>query len=58
MSAAVLLAENPTPTDDDIDQGMSGVIHAASGRRASFGSLANAAAKLEPPRDVLLKDPK
>jgi isoquinoline 1-oxidoreductase alpha subunit len=26
MSAAVLLAENPKPTDDDIDQGMSGNI--------------------------------
>ena len=34
------------------------VIHSASGRRASFGSLADAAAKLEPPRDVPLKDPK
>jgi isoquinoline 1-oxidoreductase subunit alpha len=26
MSAAVLLAENPTPTDDDIDEGMTGNI--------------------------------
>jgi len=34
------------------------VIDAASGRRASFGSLADAAAKLEAPKDVLLKDPK
>jgi isoquinoline 1-oxidoreductase beta subunit len=34
------------------------VIHAASGRRASYGSLADAAAKLEPPKDVPLKDPK
>src|SRR5882672_2031221 len=34
------------------------VIHAASGRRASFGSLADIAAKLEPPKDVPLKDPK
>jgi isoquinoline 1-oxidoreductase beta subunit len=34
------------------------VIHAASGRRASFGSLADAAAKLQPPKDVPLKDPK
>lgn len=34
------------------------VIHAASGRRASFGSLADAAAKMEPPKDVPLKDPK
>ena len=34
------------------------VIHSASGRRASFGSLAEAAAKIEPPKDVPLKDPK
>jgi isoquinoline 1-oxidoreductase subunit beta len=34
------------------------VIHTASGRRASFGSLADAAAKLQPPKDVPLKDPK
>src|ERR1700685_1381575 len=34
------------------------VVHAARGRRASFGSLAEAAAKLEPPKDVALKDPK
>jgi isoquinoline 1-oxidoreductase beta subunit len=34
------------------------VVHAASGRRASFGNLAKGAAKLEPPKDVALKDPK
>ncbi|MGI9066967.1 MAG: molybdopterin cofactor-binding domain-containing protein [Pyrinomonadaceae bacterium] len=34
------------------------VVHAASGRRVSFGSLADAAAKVEPPKDVPLKDPK
>src|SRR5271170_3196928 len=34
------------------------VVHTASGRRASFGSLAEAASKLEPPKDVALKDPK
>jgi isoquinoline 1-oxidoreductase subunit beta len=34
------------------------VIHAASGRRTSFGSLADSAAKLQPPKDVPLKDPK
>jgi len=34
------------------------VIHAASNRRASFGSLAEAAAKLTPPKEVPLKDPK
>jgi isoquinoline 1-oxidoreductase subunit beta len=34
------------------------VIDAAGGRRASFGSLANTAATLTPPKDVPLKDPK
>ncbi len=34
------------------------VIHAASGRRASYGSLADAASKIEPPKDIPLKDPK
>jgi isoquinoline 1-oxidoreductase beta subunit len=34
------------------------VIHDASKRRASYGSLAEAASKLEPPKDVPLKDPK
>ena len=34
------------------------VIHAASKRRASFGSLADKAATLTPPKDVQLKDPK
>src|SRR5258708_6085130 len=34
------------------------VIGPGNGQRASFGSLADAAAKLEPPKDVTLKDPK
>jgi isoquinoline 1-oxidoreductase beta subunit len=34
------------------------VIQISSGRRASYGSLANAAATLTPPKDVLLKNPK
>ena len=34
------------------------VIHAASGRRASYGALAAAAARLPVPKDVPLKDPK
>jgi isoquinoline 1-oxidoreductase beta subunit len=37
----------------------SGVItHAASKKRTTFGKVAAAAAKLEPPKDVVLKDPK
>jgi isoquinoline 1-oxidoreductase subunit beta len=33
------------------------VVHAATKRRATFGSLADAAAKLPPPTEVKLKDP-
>lgn len=34
------------------------VVHAASNRKVSYGQVAAAAAKLEPPKDVKLKDPK
>src|SRR5262245_1991393 len=34
------------------------ITHAASGRKTSFGKVAEAAAKLEPPKEVPLKDPK
>jgi len=34
------------------------ITHAASGRRTSYGKVATAAAKLAPPADVKLKDPK
>ena len=34
------------------------VTHAASGRSTTFGKVAAAAARLEPPREVKLKDPK
>ncbi len=37
----------------------SGVItHAASGRKTTFGKVADAASKIEPPSDIKLKDPK
>ena len=34
------------------------ITHPASGRKTSFGKVADAAMKLEPPKDVKLKDPK
>jgi isoquinoline 1-oxidoreductase subunit beta len=33
------------------------VIHTPTGRRASYGSLAEAASKIAPPKDIPLKDP-
>ena len=34
------------------------VIHTATGRRASYGSLAETASRIAPPKDIPLKDPK
>ncbi|MGM4916783.1 molybdopterin cofactor-binding domain-containing protein [Tardiphaga sp. 813_E8_N1_3] len=34
------------------------VMHAASGRKLSYGELCDAAGKLTPPKDIALKDPK
>jgi len=34
------------------------VIHPASGKKATYGSLADAASQLEPPQNIPLKDPK
>src|SRR5436190_4819931 len=34
------------------------ITHQASGRSTSYGKVAEAAAKLEPPKDIKLKDPK
>jgi len=34
------------------------ITHAASGRRTTYGAVAAAAARLSPPRDIPLKDPK
>ena len=34
------------------------ITHTASGRKVTFGKVADAAAKLDPPKDVPLKDPK
>src|SRR5690242_17267112 len=39
-----------------VDNGV--ITHAGANRRTTFGKVAAAAAKLEPPRDVKLKDPK
>ena len=35
-----------------------GITHAASGRKTTFGKVADAASKIEPPAEIKLKDPK
>jgi isoquinoline 1-oxidoreductase beta subunit len=44
------------PEDCTVDKGV--ITHAASGRKTTFGAVAEAAGKLTPPKDVQLKDPK
>ena len=39
-----------------VDKGV--ILHAASGRQTTYGAVAGAAAKLDPPKDITLKDPK
>jgi isoquinoline 1-oxidoreductase subunit beta len=43
-------------SDCHVEEGV--VIHAASGKKATYGSLAEAASQLKPPAKVPLKDPK
>jgi isoquinoline 1-oxidoreductase beta subunit len=56
LIAAAAQSWNVSPDSLRAEKGS--VIHPASGRRASFGSLADLAAKIEAPKDVPLKDPK
>jgi isoquinoline 1-oxidoreductase beta subunit len=56
LIAAAAEAWNVDPQTCRAEKGL--VIHSASSRRASFGSLADAASKLTPPADIPLKDPK
>lgn len=56
LIAAAAQSWNVSPDSLRAEKG--NVIHAASGRRASFGSLADLAAKIPAPKDVPLKDPK
>lgn len=44
------------PSACSVDKGV--ISHAESGRRTSFGAVAMEAAKLTPPKDIVLKDPK
>ncbi|HEY0702941.1 MAG TPA: xanthine dehydrogenase family protein molybdopterin-binding subunit [Candidatus Acidoferrales bacterium] len=56
LIAAAAKTWNVDPATCHAEKGY--VVQAASGRRASYGSLADAASKLTPPADIPLKDPK
>lgn len=47
---------NVEPSTCRVQKGV--VIHAASGRKATYGSLVEAASQLQPPQNIPLKDPK
>ena len=55
LVAAAADAWQVPPAEISVELGV--VQHQASGRQASFGELAEAAAQLEPPAEVSLKDP-
>ena len=56
LIAAAAQSWNVDPQTCHAEKGF--VVHAASNRRASYGSLAEAASKITPPTDIPLKDPK
>ena len=56
LVAAAAAQWNVEPASCQVEKGV--VIHAATGKRATYGSLADAAAKLTPPANVPLKSPK
>jgi isoquinoline 1-oxidoreductase beta subunit len=56
LVAAAAQSWNVDPQTCHVEKGF--VVHAASGRRASYGSLSEAASKIAPPTDIPLKDPK
>jgi isoquinoline 1-oxidoreductase beta subunit len=56
LIAAAAQSWNVDPQTCHAEKGF--VIHPATGRRASYGSLAEAASTIAPPKDIPLKDPK
>jgi len=56
LIAAAAQSWNVDPQSCRAEKGF--VIHTSTGRRASYGSLAEAASKIAPPKDIPLKDPK
>jgi isoquinoline 1-oxidoreductase beta subunit len=56
LIAAAAQSWNVDPQTCHAEKGY--VIHTSTGRRASYGSFAEAASKIAPPKDIPLKDPK
>ena len=56
LIAAAAQSWNVDPQSCHAEKGF--VVHTASGRRATYGSLAEAASAIAPPKDIPLKDPK
>src|SRR5580698_2878656 len=56
LIAAAAQSWNVDPQTCRVEKGF--VIHTPTGRRASYGSLAEAASAVAPPKDIPLKDPK
>jgi isoquinoline 1-oxidoreductase subunit beta len=56
LIAAAAQSWNVDPQTCRVEKGF--VIHTPTGRRASYGSLAEAASEIAPPKDIPLKDPK
>jgi isoquinoline 1-oxidoreductase subunit beta len=56
LIAAAAQSWNVDPQTCRAEKGF--VLHTPTGRRASYGSLAEAASKIAPPQDIPLKDPK
>jgi len=55
LIAAAAQSWNVDPQSCHAEKGF--VVHTASGRRATYGSLAEAASAIAPPKDIPLKDP-
>jgi isoquinoline 1-oxidoreductase beta subunit len=56
LAAAAATEWNVPASEVTVSNGI--ISHAASKKRTTFGKVASSAAKIEPPKDVVLKDPK
>ncbi len=56
LVAAAAKSWNVPTSECSVDKGV--IIHKASNRRTTYGQMAELAATMEPPKDIVLKDPK